>query len=68
MPYKGSRITEDMDSFDIQVDSESFEDAWYKGIPGHYRCHVSTSGLSAVEIVEWRDKIENELGKLRNRD
>lgn len=64
-PYKGSRIVDNPSLYDIEINEAAFEDTWYKGIPGMYTCHVSTSGLSSTEIVWWRDKIETELGASR---
>jgi len=65
-PYVGSKITDNPSAYDIEIDYSKFEDLWYKGIPGKYHCPVSTSGLTSDEIIEWRDKIENELGGHRH--
>lgn len=64
-PYRGSDITRNLSSYDIKIDDRLFEDAWYKGIPGQYKCSVSTKNLSSEDIVQWRDKIERELGEKR---
>jgi len=61
-PYKGSRIVSSPFLYDIKINNIAFKDAWHKGVPGAYKCAVSTSGLSSDDIVQWRDKIEAELG------
>ncbi|GAH78630.1 unnamed protein product, partial [marine sediment metagenome] len=40
------------------------KNAWFKGIPGKYHSMVSTSNLSAEEIVEARDRIEKKYKKM----
>jgi len=64
-PYRGSKIVNNPEIYDIEIKEQEFKDAWYKGIPGEYKCSVSTSALGADEIVWWRDKIELELGGTR---
>jgi len=64
-PYRGSSIVDNTSLYDMEIGEVAFEDTWYKGTPGKYTCHVSTSGLSSTEIVWWRDKIEAELGARR---
>lgn len=64
-PYKGSSITNSPELYDINIDYSNFEDLYYKGIQGEYKCHVSTSNLSSEDIVNWREKICNDLGKYR---
>lgn len=64
-PYKGSNITKYPEQYDIYIDHQAFKDAWYKGTPGKYHCCVSTDALSSSDIIEWREKIEQELGSQR---
>ena len=56
-PFPGSYIYLNADKFDLSF-HDDYESSWYKGIPGKYKCLVSTSGLSSDEIVEIRDAME----------
>ncbi len=56
-PYPGSKIYEQKEKYDIRF-TGTYEDCWYKGKQGFYKSMVSTSGLSAKEIVEIRNDIE----------
>jgi len=67
-PYKGADITSNPEAYDIHIDNAKYEDSYYKGRSGEYRCSVSTSGLASDEIVAWRERISTELGGLRYND
>jgi len=49
--YAGSDIYKNPDKYDIEFGRPSF----YKGKPGEYQCHVSTSRMSGSEIKKARD-------------
>jgi hypothetical protein len=34
---------------------------WYKGKPGEYEPMARTKGMTGMEILEWRDLLENEF-------
>jgi radical SAM superfamily enzyme YgiQ (UPF0313 family) len=57
-PYRGSPIWNDRDKYDIHWDDVPADQRFYKGRPGQYQCAVSTSGLTAEEILRARDSLE----------
>jgi len=64
-PYPGSKIWEHPQQFDVQFDKAEmaqslFEESYYKGPK---KSPVSTSQLSAEEIVNLRDEIEDKCGR-----
>ncbi len=59
-PYPGSKIYKEKEKYDIDF-SMNYENSWYKGKPGSYKSSVSTSSVSADEIVKIRDKIEKDF-------
>jgi len=61
-PYPGSFIYENRFGFDIKF-KDDYEHAWYKGKPGTYRSLVSTSALTAEEILNIRNGIEEKYKK-----
>jgi len=60
-PYPGTTIRENMDKYDIKLRDTSYDDSYMKGRSGEYRAMVSTSHLTAEEIVMYRDKIFNDF-------
>lgn len=56
-PYPGSIIYENRDQYDISF-KDDYRKSWYKGRPGEYNSLVSTSALTAGDIVEIRDEME----------
>ncbi len=60
-PYPHTEITDYPERFDIQVKPDSYSHLFFKGTPGSYTCNVSTSELSAEQILAYRDEIEREF-------
>lgn len=60
-PFQGAPITSNPEKYDIHFNKIDQKHSFFKGIPGHYHSQVSTSSLSAEEIVAARDRIEQEF-------
>jgi len=67
-PYPNSTIWNDPSGFDISFNKERIltGGAWYKGIKGRYKSYVSSSSLTAEEIVDIRDELEEEYGGFKS--
>lgn len=63
-PYPGSKIYEKKQEYDIDFDIV-YKQSWYKGKPGYYKSMVSTSDLSAEEIVKIRRDIEKRFKQIK---
>ena len=60
-PFKDTPITNNPEKYDIHLSKIDPRYSFFKGIPGQYHSQVSTSGLSAEEIVAARDRIERKF-------
>ncbi|GAH81749.1 unnamed protein product, partial [marine sediment metagenome] len=58
VPYPNTPIINNPEKYDIKFNESDLKKAWFKGVPGKYSSMISTSNLSAEEIVEARDRIE----------
>ena len=56
-PLPGSAIFSDPEAWGIGFKYDG-KAQWYKGTPGQYVSNVSTKGLTAAEIVNFRDELE----------
>jgi len=59
-PYPGSPIWKNKDQYDVEWDDINLSEMFYKGKPGDYRSIVSTSELSANDIVKARDELHTQ--------
>ena len=57
--YAGSDIYKNPEKYDVEFGEASF----YKGKPGEYQCHVSTSQMTSSEIVTARDMLHRKHKK-----
>jgi radical SAM superfamily enzyme YgiQ (UPF0313 family) len=57
-PYPGSRIYNHPKEYDIHWTNEHLEDTFFKGRPGDYRGHISTSALTTEQIVAAMQRLE----------
>jgi radical SAM superfamily enzyme YgiQ (UPF0313 family) len=57
-PYPGSRIYEHPKEYDIHWTNGHLEDSYFKGRPGTYRGHISTSALTTEQIVAAMQRME----------
>lgn len=57
-PYPHTEIVDYPERFDIQIKPDSYSHLFFKGKPGEYSCNVSTSELSAEDIIAYRDEME----------
>jgi anaerobic magnesium-protoporphyrin IX monomethyl ester cyclase len=60
--YPRADIYENPDKYDLKFDFDP-EKSWFKGVPGEYCSTVSTSSLSADELLRWRDRLEAKFKK-----
>lgn len=62
-PYLGTPVFDSPDAFDLQFDKLDYSQSefFYRGKPGEYQAHASTSALSGEELARLRDEIENEV-------
>lgn len=58
VPFPNTHIVNNPSMYDIKFNEGDLRKAYFKGIPGHYHSMVSTSSLSAEEIVKARDRLE----------
>jgi len=63
VPFPNTPITNNPAMYNIKFNESDLKKAWFKGRPGAYSSLVSTSSLSAEEIVEARDRIEQRFKK-----
>lgn len=56
-PYKGTKIANSIQKFDLFLDNVESTIGYYKGKNGFAECATRTSELSAEEIKNWRKKI-----------
>jgi len=61
-PMPGSRIFAEPEKWGVEF-SYNGKPGWYKGKPGEYEPTACTKGMSAGEILEWRDMLEQEFKK-----
>lgn len=62
-PFPNTPITNNPKNYDISFGKLDYRYSFFKGIPGQYHSQVSTSSLSAEQIVEARDRIEQRFKK-----
>lgn len=62
-PYPGSHIYANKDSYDIQWDQKELEAIWFSGEAQYSNCAVSTSHLSAENILTLKDQLTVKRGK-----
>ena len=62
MPYAQSEVWDYPDNFDIKFDKDKIKYSWYKGKKGELHCYVSTSDLKPEEILNFRNKVVEEIG------
>lgn len=62
-PYLGTPVMEKPEEFDIQFDAADYskEEYFYRGKPGEYQGHVSTSHLSAAQLMQLRFEVERDV-------
>lgn len=62
-PYLGTPVFDNPAGFDLQFDKLDYskDEFFYRGKPGEYQSHASTSALSGQELARLRDEIENEV-------
>lgn len=60
-PYPGSKIAQNINSYDIMIKSKNIKRMYFKGRPGDYKPIIRTSELSSQEIGKIRDKFEDEF-------
>jgi anaerobic magnesium-protoporphyrin IX monomethyl ester cyclase len=62
-PYLGTPVVEHPEKFDIKFESLDYsrEEYFYRGKPGEYQGHVSTSHLSAEDLVRLRFEVERDV-------
>lgn len=58
VPFPNTPITNNPAMYDIKFNESDLKKAWFKGHPGEYSSMVSTSSISAEEIVKARDRLE----------
>lgn len=63
VPYPGTHIHSHMDKFDIRLEEKDYRKWYFRAGSSKYECVVSTSGLTAKEILDYRDKIDKEFNK-----
>lgn len=63
-PYPNTVFWDKPKGYDITFDKNRILNggAWYKGMKGDYVSYVSTSGITAEEIVEIRDGLQGRFG------
>lgn len=61
VPYPGTYIYDHKEEFDIQIKEVDYKKWHFRGGKGGYQCVVSTSGLTADEILRYRDEIDREF-------
>jgi len=59
-PMPGSKIFADPERYGVQFEYNG-KPGWYKGKPGEYEPTARTEHLSSMEILEWRDLLEQEF-------
>ena len=64
-PYAGSPIYENKRDYDIDWEALSWDDSYYKGRPGEYRCKVWTSSLTPKELEAARDDLEQQYSNIK---
>lgn len=62
-PYLGTPVFDQPHKFDLQFDKLDYsqEEFFYRGKPGEYQAHASTSALSREELARLRGEIETEV-------
>jgi len=62
-PYLGTPVFDQPHKFDLQFDKLDYSQSefFYRGKPGEYQAHASTSALSGEELARLRDEIEDEV-------
>lgn len=62
-PYLGTPVMEHPEKFDIKFDAGDYskEEYFYRGRPGEYQGHVSTSHLSAEDLMRLRYEVERDV-------
>lgn len=63
VPYPGTYIYNNIEKFDIKIEERDYSKWFFRAGPGKYRCIVSTSNLTAKEILEYRNQIDSEFNK-----
>lgn len=69
-PYPGTPLFEEPEKHGLKVLKTidyAEDEVIYKGKPGEYRSYTETAGLTAKEIVEWRDRIEADVNAVLGR-
>ncbi len=57
VPLPGADLYQNPQNYDLDFNHTQTQ-TWYKGTPGQYSTPISTSSLSAKELVKWRDQLE----------
>lgn len=63
-PFPGTPLFDNPEKYGLKVLKQidyAEDEIIYKGRPGEYRSFTETAGLTAAEIVAWRDRIEKEV-------
>lgn len=60
-PYPGSDIYQHKENYDIDWDEEKLREIWFEGKAQYDDCAVSTSHLTAKEIIQLREEVLNEF-------
>ena len=61
VPYPGTYIYNNMELFDIKIQEPDYKKWYFRAEKDKYNCVVSTSCLSAEEILEYRNEIDEEF-------
>lgn len=62
-PYPGSHIYNHPEEYDIRWDEDNLREVWFSGEAQYGQCSVSTSHLSAEEIVALKEELTSARGK-----
>jgi radical SAM superfamily enzyme YgiQ (UPF0313 family) len=62
-PYLGTPVMEHPERYDIKFDTEDYSKSeyFYRGKPGEYQGHVSTSHLSSEQLIKLRFEVERDV-------
>lgn len=62
-PYLGTPVFDRPQDFDLQFDKLDYSQSefFYRGKPGEYQSHASTSALTGEQLARLRDEIEDEV-------
>ena len=63
-PYPGGDIYKNKEQYDIDWDTLDRSEMFYKGKPGESSCFVRTSALSAGQLIESRNRLEEAYGQI----